>query len=46
MGAMELRDLLTQLIDALTEEGVIVPETSLPTIDAARTAALKNSTGR
>ena len=29
-GAKELRDLLTQLIDALTAQGVIVPETSSP----------------
>jgi hypothetical protein len=29
-GAIELRDLLTQLIDALTAQGVLVPETSLP----------------
>jgi hypothetical protein len=26
IGAMELRDLLTQLIDALTAQGVIIPE--------------------
>jgi hypothetical protein len=32
IGAIELRDLLTQLIDALTEQGVIIPETPLPTI--------------
>jgi len=31
IGAIELRDLLTQLIDALTEQGVIIPETPLPT---------------
>jgi len=31
IGAIELRDLLTQLIDALTEQGVI-SEASLPTI--------------
>jgi ABC-type transporter lipoprotein component MlaA len=31
-GAIELRDLLTQLIDALTAQGVIVPETSSPTM--------------
>jgi hypothetical protein len=31
IGAMELRDLLTQLIDALTAQGVITPETPLPT---------------
>jgi len=31
-GAIELRDLLTQLIDALTEQGVVIPETPLPTI--------------
>jgi hypothetical protein len=30
--AIELRDLLTQLIDALTEQEVIIPETSLPTV--------------
>ena len=30
IGAIELRDLLTQLIDALTEQGVIIPETPLP----------------
>ena len=32
IGAIELRDLLTQLIDALTEQGVIIPETPLPTL--------------
>ena len=32
IGAMELRDLLTQLIDALTAQGVIFPETPVPTI--------------
>jgi hypothetical protein len=32
IGAIELRDLLTQLIDALTEQGVITPEAPLPTI--------------
>ena len=32
IGATELRDLLTQLIDALTAEGVIIPEAPLPTI--------------
>jgi hypothetical protein len=32
IGAIELRNLLTQLIDALTEQGVIIPETPLPTI--------------
>src|SRR3984893_12367159 len=32
IGAIELRDLLTQLIDTLTEQGVIIPETSLSTI--------------
>jgi hypothetical protein len=31
-GAIELRDLLTQLIDTLTEQGVIIPEAPLPTI--------------
>src|SRR6476469_8456692 len=30
--AIELRDLLTQLIDALTEQGVITSEAPLPTI--------------
>jgi hypothetical protein len=30
IGAVELRDLLTQLIEALTEQGVIIPETLLP----------------
>ena len=32
IGAIELRDLLTQLIDALTEQGVIISEPPLPTI--------------
>ena len=32
IGAMELRDLLTQLIDALTEQGVLTSEAPLPTI--------------
>jgi hypothetical protein len=32
IGAIELSDLLTQLIDTLTEQGVIIPETPLPTI--------------
>jgi hypothetical protein len=32
IGAMELRDLLTQLIDTLTEQGVIIRETPLSTI--------------
>jgi hypothetical protein len=32
IGAIELRDLLTQLIDTLTEQGVIIPEAPLPTI--------------
>jgi hypothetical protein len=32
IGAIELRDLLTQLIDALTEQGVITSEAPLPTI--------------
>jgi hypothetical protein len=32
IGAMELRELLTQLIDALTEQGVIFPETPMPTM--------------
>ena len=32
IGAMELRDLLTKLIDALTAQGVIIPETPVPTI--------------
>jgi hypothetical protein len=31
-GAVELRDLLTQVIDALTAQGVIVPETPSPTV--------------
>jgi hypothetical protein len=31
-GAIELKDLLTQLLDALTAQGVIVPETSSPTM--------------
>ena len=31
-GAIELRDLLTQVIDALTAQGVIVPETPSPTV--------------
>ena len=30
IGAIELRDLLTQLIDALTEQGVVITETPLP----------------
>jgi hypothetical protein len=32
IGAVELRDLLTQLIDALTEQGVIIPEAPFPTL--------------
>ena len=32
IGAVELRDLLTQLIDALTDQGVIIPETPVPTL--------------
>jgi hypothetical protein len=32
IGAVELRDLLTQLINALTEQGVINPESPLPTL--------------
>ena len=32
IGAIELRDLLTQLIDALTAQGVIIPETPSPTV--------------
>ena len=32
LGAIELRDLLTQLIDALTVQGVIIPETPSPTV--------------
>ena len=32
IGAIELRSLLTQLIDALTEQGVIIPETPMPTM--------------
>ena len=32
IGAVELRDLLTQLIDALTAQGVIISETPLPTL--------------
>jgi hypothetical protein len=35
IGAIELRDLLTQLIDALTEQGVITSEAPLPTIVTA-----------
>jgi hypothetical protein len=27
IGAIELKDLLTQLIDALTDQGVIIPDT-------------------
>lgn len=30
IGAIELRDLLTQLIDTLTEQGVVIPETLTP----------------
>jgi hypothetical protein len=30
IGAIELRDLLTQLIDALTAQGVIIPEPPSP----------------
>jgi hypothetical protein len=30
IGAVELRDLLTHLIDTLTEQGVISPETASP----------------
>jgi|SRR5208282_6131084 len=32
IGAIELRDLLTHLIDALTEQGMIVPETLTTTV--------------
>jgi hypothetical protein len=32
IGAIELRDLLTQLFDAPTEQGAIIPETPLPTL--------------
>jgi hypothetical protein len=32
IGAIELRDLLTQPIDTLTEQRVIIPETPSPTI--------------
>jgi hypothetical protein len=32
IGAIELKGLLTQLIDALTEQGVIIPETPMPTM--------------
>jgi hypothetical protein len=32
IGAIELRDLLTQLIDALTAQGVIIPETPSSTV--------------
>lgn len=32
IGAIELRDLLTQLIDALTAQGVIMPEPASPTV--------------
>src|SRR5271170_1456766 len=32
IGAIELRDLLTRLIDALTAQGVIIPEPLLPTV--------------
>ena len=31
-GAVELRDLLTQVLDALTAQGEIVPETPSPTV--------------
>ena len=31
IGAIELKGLLTQLIDALTEQGVIIPESPTPT---------------
>jgi hypothetical protein len=31
-GAIELRDLLTQLIDALAAQGVIIPEPPFPTV--------------
>ena len=36
IGAIELRDLLTQLIDALTAQGVIIPETPSPTVVTPR----------
>src|SRR5215471_5168458 len=36
IGAIELRDLLTQLIDALTAQGVIIPETPSPTVMTPR----------
>jgi hypothetical protein len=32
IGAIELRDLLTQLIEGLTAQGVIVPELPSPTV--------------
>jgi hypothetical protein len=32
IGAIELWDLLTQLIDTLTKQGVIIPETPLSTV--------------
>jgi hypothetical protein len=32
IGAIEFGDLLTQLIDALTEQEVIIPETPSPTV--------------
>jgi hypothetical protein len=35
-GAIELRDLLTELIDALTAQGVIVPELPSPTVVTPR----------
>jgi len=36
IGAIELRDLLTQLIEALAEQGVIIPETPMPTMVTPR----------
>jgi hypothetical protein len=36
IGAVELRDLLTQLIDTLTEQGIIISETPLSTLVTPR----------
>ena len=36
IGAVELRDLLTQLIDALTEQGLIISETPSSTLVTPR----------
>jgi hypothetical protein len=39
--AIEIRDLLIQLIDALTAQGVIIPETPSPTVVTPRGRPIK-----